>query len=287
MIEAYVCLAALSLQILAMSVLCPARLVRYIRALAAGVPAERAAQLEPGVDWRATLERHLRRYRLANAAVVLLGAVLFGWLVVYLQRPDWSDGPVETLTGAYFMVQALPLGLLALMNLRFRELLPQLQDRKRSAILARRGLLDFVSPFTVGIAVLGYILFAAYVGYIAEHPFPGFQGAITLGCVTLVYAINACVVYWQLYRRKSNSFEPQADRIRSISLGVKAGVYASIALVVFLSLNFTLVLFDLQRWEPAAQSLYLSVAALLSFLGCTAPPRDRGSVDAGLVPRGG
>ena len=50
MIEAYAFLAAFTVQILVMSVLYPAWFIRYVRVQATRFPAERLAQLYPGVD---------------------------------------------------------------------------------------------------------------------------------------------------------------------------------------------------------------------------------------------
>jgi hypothetical protein len=274
MIEAYAFLAAFTVQILVMSVLQPTWLSRYARTQAMSFPAERFARLFPGVDLSLTLERYLTRYRALNTGIAVLGVLLLGWLFSYMRSPDWDDGPVEALVGAYFMMQALPLGLFALIGLKYSKVLKHsLLEGKRTAVLQRRGLFDFVSPFTVFLAVLSYFLFVAYVLYIEQDPFPGFHGYITIGGITLIYALNAFCVYKQLYGRKFNPFEPHAGRVRTIGVGVKACVYSCIAIVAFLSLNFTLVLLDLQRWEPFAQSVFIVITVLLSFIAYIASPR--------------
>jgi hypothetical protein len=138
--------------------------------------------------------------------------------------------------------------------------------------LQPRGLFDFVSPFTVFLAALGYCLFVAYVIYIARNPFPGFAGPlVNIIAMTLIYALSAFAAYRRLYGRKRNPLETHAARVHTISWGVKASVYNCIAAVIALSLNFTLVLLDLQRWEPFGQSLYFAFTALLSFRAFTAP----------------
>lgn len=273
MIEAYSFLAAFTLQILTMSVLCPAWLIRYLRAQTSRIPAERLAELHPGVDFGKTVERFLARYRMANTAVAVLGLLLMSWLFSYLQRPDWDDGPVEAAATFYFMAQAMPMGLLALMGFRHRETLRNLLGGKRTAVLQRRRLFDFVSPVSVSIAVLSYFLFVAYVIYLERDPFPGFQGHITIGGVTFLYAMNAFGIYKQLYGRSSSPFESHAGRMHMIGLTVSALVFSSILCVAFLSLNFTLVTLDLQRWEPFAQSIFFVVCSVLSFKGFIAPPR--------------
>ena len=272
MIEAYAFLAAFTVQILAMSVLHPRWLTRYVRAKATEFPAERFAQRYPGVDHKKILERYLTLYRVLSTSIAVLGLLLFGWLFSYLQRPDWDDGPVEALVGGYFMVQMLPLLIVAFNALRYNNLLKHLPAGKRTAVLQRRGLFDFVSPFTVFLAVLSYFLYVAYVMYIAQNPFPGFAGPlINIGVMTLVYALEAFGVYKALYGRKG--LETHAARMHTIGLGVKACVYICIAVVVHSSLNFTLVLLDLQRWEPFAGSVFFVFTALLIFMVFTPPPR--------------
>ena len=207
MIEAYAFLAAFTVQILVMSVLLPAWFIRYVRVQATRFPAERLAQLYPGVDLGRAQERFLTQYRALTTGIAVLGLLLLGWLFSYMRRPDWDDGPVEVLVTVYFLAaQMLPLALLVWVGVRFnKEHKRSLPEGKRTAILQRRGLFDFVSPFIVFLAVLSYFLFAAFVIYIQQHPFPGFAGLINLGAVTLVYALNAFVVYRMLYGKKEQS----------------------------------------------------------------------------------
>ena len=172
MIEVYAFLAAFAVQILAMSVLHPAWFSRYVRAKATEFPAERFRQLYPGVDHKATLERYLKLYRVLNTVIALLGLLLWGWLFSHMRRAEWNDGPVKVLTLAYSMLQFLPLCIASFFAVRYSKLLKKLLDGKRTAVLQRRVLFDFVSPFAVFVAVLGYFLFVAYMFFIARNPFP-------------------------------------------------------------------------------------------------------------------
>jgi len=274
MIEAYAFLAAFTVQILTMSVLYPAWFISYVRTQATRLPAERLAQLYPGVDLGHAQERFLTQYRALTTGIAVLGLLLLGWLFSYMRRPDWDDGPVEVLVTVYFFAaQMLPLFLVVWLGVRFnKEHKRSLPEGKRTAILQRRGLFDFVSPFVVFLAVLSYLLFAAFVIYIQQHPFPGFAGLINIGVITLVYAVNACVVYMMLYGKR-NPLETHAGRLHTIGLTVKSSVYSCIVVVVYLSLNFSLGMLDLQRWEPFALSIFLVITALLASMGFIAPPR--------------
>jgi hypothetical protein len=269
MIEAYAFIAAFALQILTVSVLYPAWFIRYVRVQAAQVPAERLAQLYPGVDLGRAQQRFLTQYRALNRGIAVLGLLLLVWLFTYMRRPDWNDGPVLVLVTVYFLVaQMLPLGLLVWLGVRFNKKHKHASpEAKRKAILERRGLLDFVSPYAVFLAALCYFLFAAFVFYIRQHPFLGFAGLINIGGVTLVYALNAFVVYAVLYGRNKNPLVTHATRLHAISVTVKSSVYSCIVIVVYLSLNLSLRLVDLQGWQPFALSIFYVVCALLASMG--------------------
>ncbi len=292
MIEAYAFLTAFTVQILVMSVLYPAWFIRYVRRRATGIPAERLAQLYPGIDFGRALRRFSTQYRALTIGIAVLGLLQLGWLFSYLRRPDWDEGVVEALVTVYFMVQMLvPLGFVVWLGVRYNKVHKiarnSLPEGKRTAILQRRGLFDFVSPFVVFLAVLSYFLFAAFVIYLRQHPFPGFAGLLSLGAITLVFAVNAITVYWMLYGRKSNPFETHEGRLQAIGLTVKSSVYSCIVIVVYLSLNFSLRLLDLQRWEPFALSIFFVITALLASMGMTAPPRLRETdgLGSGTAPR--
>jgi hypothetical protein len=275
MIAAYAFLAAFAVQILTMSVLYPAWFIRYLRAKATRLPAERLAQLYPGVDVARAQERFLTQYRAVTTIVAVLGLVLLGWLFSYMRRPDWDDGRVQILVTVYFFAaQMLPLLLLVWMGVTFnKEHKRPVPEAKRTALLQRRGLFDFISPLVVFLAVLSYLLFAAFVIYLQQDPVAGFIGLIYLSSVTLVYALNAFVLYRVLYGKK-NPFETHAARLRAIGLTVKSSVYSCIVVVVYLSLNSSLRMLDLQHWEPFALSIFFVITVLLASVGLAAPPRE-------------
>jgi len=285
MIETYAFLAMFVVQILAMSALYPSLFIRYWRRQTSLIPPERLAQLYPGVDVSLARERFVARYRMLNGAIAVLGLVLLGALTSYLQRADWSEGPVEIVVTVYFLIQSLvPLGLLLWNKIRFNQAQQgSLQDARRRADLQRRGLFDFVAPFTVFVAGLSYVLFAAFVIYLQPHPRLGLAGLVTLGLITLVYALNAFVVHRVLYGKKANPFDTHANRVYSIGLTVKSCVYSCIVCVVFLALNLGLVLLAWQKWAPFALSAFFAIAALLSVMGMTAPPRKPGADELGNV----
>lgn len=276
MIEVYAFLAVFTIQIIVMSVIQPLVFVRQVRMEARGFPAERFAQRYPGVDPHEILERHIVRYRVANAAIAALGLILLGWLFSYMQRPDWSDGLVGTLVSLYFFLQASPVMVGAYLELRYKKLLGQLLEGKRTAVLARRGLFDFVSPVAVSLAVVSYFLFIACVLYATRHPFPGFGGPLAnIGIVTAGHLFLAFIAYRTLYGRKVNSQESHATRSRGIAMIVRTCVYTSIVSTVSASLGLVVKILDVQGWGPFRMSAYFLLFALFAVGGMSTSLRRR------------
>ena len=266
MIEVYLFLGMFTAQILGMSVLYPVRLTRLIRTALKNVPAERLAELYPGVDVGQAHERFLARYRAANTVVVVLGLLLLGWLISYMQRPNWDGGAVGGMCTAYWLLQLSPIILIAWFTIRFnkvhRRLLP---EAKRKAILQRRGLFDFVSPFTVLLAILAYFQFVAFMFYVARHPFPGFGGPFAnIGIVSLGYILLGTFVMYVLYGRKRDPLQTHADRMRMIR-GV-ANFYAWMLILspISVSLSIAQKLLDLETWGPFAGTVFFLILTLLN-----------------------
>jgi len=276
MIEVYLFLAMFPLQILGMSVLYPVRLTRLIRTALKNVPAERLAELYPGVDVGQAHERFLARYRVANTVVAVLGLLLLGWFISYMQRPGWDEGAVGGMATAYFLLQFSPIILIAWFTIRFNKVLRRLLPKaKRKAILQRRGLFDFVSTFTVFLVIAAYFQFVAFMFYVARHPFPGFAGPfVNIGMVSLMYILLGAVVMYLLRGRKIDPLQKHADRMRMFA-GV-ANYYAWMLILtpISLSLNIARKLVYLDTWSPFAGIVFFLIITLLTLrtVRSTAPP---------------
>src|SRR6187399_1520087 len=219
MIETYGFLAVFTAQVLAMSVLYPARFSRYVREQANSLPAERLAQLFPGVDLKLSTERFLTRYRAVNMGIAVLGLLLLVGLFNYMRRLDWKNESVIALSAAYFMMQMLPLMFVTWIGFRLNKKHKRsLLEGKRKATLQRRGLFDFISPFVVFLAVSSYFLVVAFVMFFQRKPFPGFG---LIGVLTLTYASQIFIVYRTLYGKKANPFETHAGHLHNIGLAVR------------------------------------------------------------------
>ena len=276
MIAAYAFLAAFAVQVLVASVLAPARLIRYVRGWSTTFGSERFAQLYPGVDFDRWVGRFVTGYRMVNIVIAILGVLLLGWLFVLIQRPDWI-GEVKTMAVLYLMLQMSPLALFALYGVvRCRKLLKQpSQETKRTASLQRRGLFDFVSPFAVYFAVASYFLFVVYAIWLDLYVYD--NATLSSHCyraiisVTLVYALNAFVIYKYLYGRK-NPLVTHEGRVHMIAATVKCGVYGSISVAWFVSIFGTIGQPGMNEWRPFALVVFFILTTLLSVMGATAVP---------------
>jgi len=288
MIEVYLFLAAFAAQILGMSVLFPIRVTRSIRKGLQNIPAERLAELYPGVDVGQAHERFLARYRAANAVVVVLGLLLLGWLISYMQRPNWDEGAVGLMLTAYFMLQCFPIILIAWFKKRFNKVHRRLLlEPKRKAVLQRRGLFDFVSPVTVSLVVLAYFQFVAFMFYVARHPFPGFGGPfLNIGIVSLMYILLGAAVMYLLYGRKIDPLQTHADRMRMIRGVVNYYAWMCILTSISISFNIAHKLLELETWGPFAGTVFFLIITLFNLRSvCSpAPPRQPEADGLGSIP---
>lgn len=286
MIEIYLFLAAFTAQILGMSVLVPSRFARLIRTGWKNIPAERLAELYPGVDVGQAHERFLARYRVVNTVVAGLGLLLLGWFISYMQRPNWDLGAVSGMGTAYVMLQNFPFILIAWFTHRFNKVHRRLlREPKRKAVLQRRGLFDFISPSTVLLVVLTYLQYAAVIFYAARHPFPGFGGAFAnIGGVSLMYILLGAVVVKLHYGKKKDPLQTNADRIRMIR-GV-ANFYAWVCILMSVLLSFSIAqkLLKLETWGPFAGTVFFLIITLLLLRGFSTPPRQPEADGLGFNP---
>jgi hypothetical protein len=268
MIEVYAFLAMFAVQILAMSFLFPARLIKYSREHAIGVTAERLSQLYPGVDHELATKRFLTRLRAGSVGVAVIGMLALGGLFGYMRRPDWDLGTVIALNSGYFILQFLPLLLTAWFTYRlYKTHEHSLSEGKRTAVLERRGLFDFVSPSAVVLAVLLYFMFVAFVIYVRREPFPAF---FLVGVLTLVYAMQAFDVYRALYGKKRGPLDTHTVRAHRTGFAVKLGVNVCILNAVFFAFMVTIDLLDQKKWVPFALSVLFVTITLLMSTGLTA-----------------
>jgi hypothetical protein len=259
-----------------------------VRGWATRFGSARLAELYPDFDYERWSRRFATGYRTVQYIIVAIGVALLVRMYGLAQRPDWADG-AENTTLFYFMLQMAPLALLALYSVvRHRKLFFQVsQEPKRTAMLQRRGLLDFVSGRTVAVAVGSYVFFVPFAIYVDLNVYGNAtlsrQSIITLLGVSFVYALNAFVIYKQLYGRK-NPLVSHEGRAQTIAMTVRSSVYGNIAVVWFVVLMSFVGKLDLQDWRPFALALFLVITTALSFVEVGSPPPRSPSQEPGETP---
>jgi hypothetical protein len=277
MIEAYAFLVMFSVQIVMGSIVFPERVIRFFRRWSREFASERFTRMYTQADYDHWVARFAIAMRTANAAIAVFGLVLLGWFYTLVPQPDWAARAKIPLV-VFIFAQFVPLFVLTVYSVlkHFKTLMQPSQDVKRTAILQRRGLFDFVSPFAVWLAV------ATYVGFVALGIYMDFEiygntslsrsFYIAFAALTAAYALNGFVIYKYLYGRK-NPLVSHEGRTHSISVNVKGAVYGSIATAWFFLLMGLIGQPHLTGWQPFALSLFIVAIGFLTVMGFTSSPR--------------
>jgi len=275
MIEIYSFFAMFALQILALSVVFPARFVRYTRAKALEYPAEVLAQVYPGVDPLEATEKLLMRFRIAHRVIAVSGLALLGWMAA--NAPPLTGMKMMIFPILFLLLQMLPMVFLTVTGLRqIATLRAASLERKRKATLQPRGLFDLISPLRAAVEVAIYFAFVAFVLYlvhVAANPIPASLGYPLIGAATAGLSLQAAWIYWRLHGRKI-PLESPADRMSTTGMQAKHSVYGTTSTVVFMSVVILLPRMGLQDWLPFALSTFLVLVALQFCASVTLPPRS-------------
>ncbi len=203
-----------------------------------------------------------RKYRIINLSILLAGLLILAVLLVYSRSGKWD----HAIAGWYFMVQFVPVMLLDLSELKESKLMRIADSRTtRKAELHPRRLFDFISPTTIGMAIITYIAFILLVLYIRQFEFPWFGGYWNIVVVTTFNLFFAGIILRFMYGKKLNPHQAYEDRIRQIEIIVKILVLASIASTMFIALSIVFAALDLRHLQPIAQSLFFQLLAVICF----------------------
>ena len=205
-------------------------------------------------------EKARRNFRIMNWCILAAGLLILGVLLVYSRSGKWD----HVIAMWYFFVQFVPVMLLDLSSHTEFKLMRLLNSRTtRRAELRPRRLLDYVSPTAIGMTVSTYLAFVLLVIYVRQFDFPWFGGYLNVAIVTIADLFFVGIIFRKIYGKKPNPHQSSADRARHIEATAKILVFVSIAATTFISLSIVLSAFDLRSFQPAAQSLYFQLLALI------------------------
>jgi hypothetical protein len=205
-------------------------------------------------------DRARRTYRIMNLVVVAAGLALLAVLLGYQRSGRWD----HVIAMWFFLAQMVPVMVLDVSALRATRLMRTLSTTRKAGLQPRR-VSDFISPALVGLAVGTYLAFVALVVYVRLFNFPWFAGYLNVVFVTIGNLFLAAVAVRQIYGRKLNPHQAMEDRLKVIATVAHMCVFASITATLFVGLNIALAAFDQRALQPAAQSVFFQLVALISF----------------------
>jgi hypothetical protein len=276
-IETYAFFAAFVVQIVALSVLQPLWFVGIWHKEASVFPPE----LQPALQQR--IFRHLPRLNAVNWGIAVIGFALLGAFILYVPFKAWDD-----FARFYLMLQCAPMVIATVVfMLALKDIGGTRAEAKRTALMQRRGLFDFVSPIAVGISILCYFLYVAYLFHIAQKPFDGFAGVwVNIAGMTLTYVGYAVALWMILYGRRTHSYETREGRVNGMRFAARMMVFMSIFSVFGLSMDMTVKFFGLDRWIPFMSCVGMAIIPFVFYMALKAAPRGPGAAgpNAGHPP---
>ena len=268
MIEVYAFLAMFAVQILAMSVLFPARIIKYSREANYGHFRGTTHAVVSGSRSRSGKRAVFHSYARGKRGCRGCRPVRAGLAVQLHAATGLEPGYGDRTELGVFRPAVPAAAARRLVHLRlYKAHEHALSESKRTAMLERRRLFDFVSPSLVFLAVLAYLLFVALVIIFQRESFPGF---FLVGVLTLVYALQARDVYRALYGKKHGPLDTHTVRANRTGFAVKFGIYICIVNAVFFAFAFLIDLLDQKKWVPFAMSVLFVTVTLLINTGFTA-----------------
>ena len=252
-------------QIFLISVYYSGKICRRIEFVLDHFPADDYPKLYPGLSGdlaKTQGKRGLRIFRSVNYAIAVLGLAILAAMALSGYRPDLEGGD-EIFVLAYFLLQACPLFYAELKEFqRYRLMRSTYEGKRRKAALVPRRLFDFVSPTSVGAAVLLYFAWLGY--YLGDRGFGTSWEGETYFTVFGVAAMNlffAASIAKQLYGKRANPYQAHKDQLQQIGSKARVMVSASIGISLFLVITIAVDRYGLEVFDPPLTSLYMQFCA--------------------------
>ncbi len=208
----------------------------------------------------------LQTYKRLNilALLVGLGLVFVGLAWPQEEMLGWDTTSVLAL---YMALQFAPLLVVATSGgfVFFNSRRTPDERSTRRADLRRRRVLDFVSPWAIGLAIAVYLGFVAFVIYVERFDYSWFGGYWNIVGVTGLNLVFAVVVRRQLVGKRPDPYQAEADRLRETEFTLKTMLFVSIAGTLFIALSIGMHALERGSWTPLATSLYVQLVGYASY----------------------
>jgi hypothetical protein len=249
-------------QILLFSVYFPNKIYQRMRYVITHYPCEQYPKLYPQ-----PIEKYHRfhgNYRLANWLIAAAGLVTLILSIMFNGKGKFIEPQV--LVWLFFMVQFIPVMMIELSVFsQFKMMRTVDKGSVRSATLSPRSLASFIAPKWL-YAALVILLIAITYGFYLEDFKISIEGSAVYaaGILLSVNVFFSGLIYWNLYGKKLNPHQTEADRQKVITVAIKSLVFISISASVFLMVTLSIKEYQLDSLAPIAMTIYLQVIALYS-----------------------
>jgi len=259
-------------QIFVISYLLPFKLQQRALSILNDYPPEQYPKLYPiGIQ---AINKKITQLMLMSRGVLVLGIalVVHG---LYTQNTEMLGWDSQSVIMIYYMLQVIPLILLALFGERYFKKMRRVNASKiRKAQLTPRHITHYASMTFIGLTAVVYLLFIGLVAYISEHPFDGFAGYVNVLGVTMLNLFFGACIYMNVYGKKKDPHQSDEDRFKKTSRLVKLMLFCSMAATVHISINFLLSTFDLRHLNDVVASVYYQVLMLVMIFASLSEDAD-------------
>lgn len=248
-------------QVFVISYLLPLKLRLRASEIMANYPPDEYPKLYPlSVE---KIEKKINQLMLMTYGGLVLGIALIVH-GLYLQPAEMLGWDSQSVIMIYYMLQVVPLVLLALFGERYFSKMRRVNDAViRKAKLAPRSITSYVSNGFIGLAIGVYVMFILLVIYVSQHPFDGFAGYVNILGITLLNAFFGLGIYKYVYGKKIDPHQSDEDRFKQSRRVVQLMLFFSIAATINISMSFLLSAFDLRHLNDVVASVYYQIIMLV------------------------
>ncbi len=203
-------------------------------------------------------------YRLANWLIAAAGLVTLILSIVFNNKGEFIEPQV--LVWLFFMVQFMPVMIIELSEFsQFKMMRTADRSSVRSATLSPRSLVNFIAVKWLCVALITLLIAIVYSFYLEDFIISIEGSAVfAAGILLSVNAFFSGLIYWNLYGKKLNPHQTEADRQKVITVAIKSLVFISISASIFLMVTLSIKEYQLHSLAPLTMTIYLQVIALFS-----------------------
>lgn len=262
MTELTLFMVVFSLQIILLSAYFPARILKRAAYVLQHYPSSTHPKLYPkGSDYFSRIMQWFLWINSTNFVV--------GWVIMYfIYTGQWvgEKGVNPMLPWGYFMLQMLPSQMMEFFGMRLAKLMKQQDSRTiKTAQLAPRSIMNYLSPWLLGLVFFSYISFIVIGSYV-EH-LAGTSNSKTLimsGILLIGFVLFFLFSKWLINGKVKDPYQSADDRHRSVSKVIHTFCYILVACCLFMLMTLLIETYDMKAVMPIMMSVFLQMLVVIS-----------------------